>query len=472
MSHLIAQLVQIFNSPLFTIEGKNFSLATICTIIVLIMGVIAGAIALSELSRRTILSRLNRGVQEVIAVSIQYISIILGVIIVLQGAGINLSSLTVVAGVLGIGIGLGLQNLASNFFSGLILLFEQTIKVGDYIELGTLKGTIEKITIRSTIVRTEDDVFVIVPNQKFMDNDTINWSYGGTTCRIHIPVTVAYNSDLQRVGEALVMAARAVPKVLHDPPPEVWFVSFGENGLQFEVLVWIDDPDDNEVIRSAINFRIAYEFKLRGITVPYPQRDLWIRNWQDFPTNTPQPTSTASPAPCDTPLYYNYSLTELLRRTDYFENCSESELLAVIASGDRNEYSADEIIVREGEPSECFYLILEGSVEIFSERTGKRLAVLNSGDFFGEIAVLMGVPRTATVRTLTNSILFEINRRQLQKLLAEHKNLGEQIALKLAERKKMLISMGLLSESEADKSELAVLNWVKDRLNFLFSVQL
>jgi CRP-like cAMP-binding protein len=168
----------------------------------------------------------------------------------------------------------------------------------------------------------------------------------------------------------------------------------------------------------------------------------------------------------------HYSLSELLRRTDYFENCTEGELIAVIASGDRNEYGMDEIIVREGEPSECFYLILEGSVEIFSERSGKQLAVLNGGDFFGEIAVLMGVPRTATVRTLTNAILFEIDRQQLQKLLNENKSLGERIALKLAERKKILISMGLLSQSEADKSELAALNWVKSRLNSLFGVQL
>jgi len=482
-------LVQIFTSPLFDVGGTQFSLASITSIIALIIAVIFASIIISEVTRRTILARLNRGLQEVIAVSLQYISMILGIIIVLQGAGINLSSLTVVAGVLGIGIGLGLQNLASNFFSGLILLFEQTVKVGDYIELGQLKGTIEKITIRSTIVRTEDNVFVIVPNQKFMDNDTINWSYGGKTCRIHVPITVDYSTDLLELTEALFAAARLEPRVLSEPAADVWFDSFGENGLNFQLLIWIDEPDDNEVIRSSLNFRIAHELKLRNIKVPFAQRDIWIRNLQDLPkfstselarsqnngTNSDHdPSQNAEnliPVSNGFSLT-NYSLRDLLRRTPYFENCSDAELIAIIASGYRNEYSADEIIVREGEPSESFYMILSGAVEIYSEKTGQQIAILQEGDFFGEISLLMGTPRTASVRTTTASILFVVDRKQLQKLLTEYKQLGEQIAQKLSERQKMLVAMGLLSQSEADKSESAALNWVKSRLNLLFGIQL
>jgi len=479
-------LVQIFTSPLFDVGGTQFSLASITSIIALIIAVIFASILFSELARRTLLARLNRGLQEVIAVSLQYMSIILGVIIVLQGAGINLSSLTVIAGVLGIGIGLGLQNLASNFFSGLILLFEQTVKVGDYIELGQLKGTIEKITIRSTIVRTEDNVFVIVPNQKFMDNDTINWSYGGKTCRIHVPITVDYSTDLLELTEALFAAARLEPRVLSEPAPDVWFDSFGENGLNFQLLIWIDEPDDNEVIRSSLNFRIAHELKQRNIKVPFPQRDIWIKNLQDLPKfNTSESKNngaiaTQEPSPNGENLIpvsnsftlTNYSLRDLLRRTSYFENCSDAELIAIISSGYRNEYSADEIIVREGDPSDSFYMILSGSVEIYSEKTGQQIAVLQEGDFFGEISLLMGTPRTASVRTITDCILFVVDRKQLQKLLREYKRLGEQIAQKLSERQKILIAMGLLPESELDKSEFAALNWVKSRLNLLFGIQL
>ncbi len=480
MENFWAYLAQIFTSPLFEIGGTRFSLASITYIIFLIVTVIFASIIISKVARRTLLARLNRGLQEVIAVSLQYICIILGIIIVLQGAGINLSSLTVIAGVLGIGIGLGLQNLASNFFSGLILLFEQTIKVGDYIELGQLKGTIEKITIRSTIVRTEDNVFVIVPNQKFMDNDTINWSYGGKTCRIHVPITVDYNTDLLDLTEALFAAARSEPRVLNEPAPDVWFDSFGESGLNFQLLIWIDEPDDNEVIRSSLNFRIAHELKRRNIKVPFAQRDIWIRNLQDLPkfavsdtaSNHTNPPQDNLPSVSNSFTLTNYSLRELLQRTPYFENCSDAELVAIISSGYRNEYSADEIIVREGDPSESFYMILSGEVAVYSEKTGQQIAVLKEGDFFGEISLLLGTPRTASVRTMTDCILFVVDRKQLQRLLAEYKGLGEQIAQKLSERKKMLISMGLLSQAEADKSESAALNWIKSRLNLLFGIQL
>lgn len=488
MGDIIRHSIQIFTAPLFDIGGSQFSLASIGEIIFLIIGVIASSIVLSEVSRRTLLSRVNRGLQEVIAVSIQYIAIILGVILVLQSNGINLSSLTVFAGVLGIGIGFGLQNLASNFFSGLILLFEQTVKVGDYIELGELKGTIEKITIRSTIVRTEDDVFVIVPNQKFMDNDTINWSYGGRNCRIHVPLTVAHETDLLELTEALFASARNEPRVLSDPAPDVWFDGFGENGLNFQLLIWIDDPDNNEVIRSSLNFRIAHELKTRNIKIPLPQRDLWIRNWPDFGQSIPSalaiqtvppalaldpvPLAGVNGSPVPPYAFSTYSLRDLLRRISFFENCSDAELIAIIASGYRNEYSADEIIFQENDPSESFYLILSGSVEIYSEKSGQQIAILKEGDFFGEIAVLVGTPRTATVRTLSNCILFVIDRKQLQKLLTEYRTLGEQIAYKLSERQKVLISMGLLSQLEVDRSEGAALNWVKERLNALFGIHL
>jgi small-conductance mechanosensitive channel/CRP-like cAMP-binding protein len=485
MGDLLKSSIQIFTTPLFDIGGSQFSLASIGEIIFLIITVIASSMVLSELARKTVLSQLNRGLQEVIAVSIQYISIVLGVIFVLQSNGINLSSLTVFAGVLGIGIGFGLQNLASNFFSGLILLFEQTVKVGDYIELGQLKGTIEKITIRSTIVRTEDDVFVIVPNQKFMENDTINWSYGSKNCRIHVPITVAHDTDVLELTEALFASARNEPRVLTDPPPDVWFDSFGENGLNFQLLIWIDDPDENEVIRSSLNFRIAHELKTRNIKIPVPQRDLWVRNWPDAlktPAPPASPPTGSNPLPTPLPSGNNntvpsyalshYSLRDLLRRISFFENCSDAELIAIIASGYRNEYSADEIIFQENDPSESFYLILSGSVEVYSEKSGQQIAVLKEGDFFGEIAVLVGTPRTATVRTLTNSILFVIDRKQLQKLLREYRSLGEQIAYKLSERQKMLVSMGLLSQLEVDRSEGAALHWVKERLNALFGIHL
>ena len=497
MDVLIAKLYEIFTTQILDVGGTKFSIATITSSLGLIVLAFFISKVISELIRRSLLTRLriNRGLQEAITVFIKYLLITLSSVIVLQTAGINLSSLAVIAGVVGIGIGFGLQNLASNFISGLVLLFEQTLKVGDYIEIGTLKGTIEKISIRSTIVRTDDDLFVIVPNQRFIENNTVNWSYEGYTCRIHIPLNVAPDTDLLILTEALLTAARHEPRVLSNPPPEVRFKAFGSDSLEFELLVWIDEPDANEPIRSSLNFRIAYEIKEKGIKIPLPTRELMFGNPEvikqifypsnlelnresSLEENEKLPQTQISSQPIDSILTASndigtVNLRDLLRQTSYFERCTEVELFALIAKGYRKHFDISEVVCRENEPSEEFYIILSGAVEVFSEKNNQSIATLREGEFFGEISLLTGTPRTATVRALgVDTILFVVERQQLQKLLSEHKELGEQIALKLSERQQVLISLGLLNEEELQRSPYVALSWVRDRLNNLFGINL
>ncbi len=487
MDVLLTKLYEIFTAQILDIGGTKFSIATIASLLGLIILAFFVSKLISEIIRRSLLNRLriNRGLQEAITVFIKYVLITLSSVIILQTAGINLSSLAVIAGVVGIGLGFGLQNIASNFISGLVLLFEQTIKVGDYIEIGELKGTIEKISIRSTIIRTEDDLFVIVPNQRFIENNTVNWSYEGHTCRIHIPVNVAYDTDLLVLTETLLTAARHEPHVLSNPPPEVWLKSFGKESLEFELLVWIDDPDANEPIRSSINFRIAYEFRAKGIRIPFPTRELILHNpkvlSQIVTATAPEDDEyiqqntkqTSYKTPSTSSEIDTSSLRDLLRRISYFERSTEVELFALIARGYRKYIDVGEVICREGEPSEEFYIILSGAVEIFSEKNNQTIATLREGEFFGEISLLTGTPRTATVRALVvNTVLFVVERQQLQRLLNEHKELGEQIAVKLSERQQVLISLGLLNEEELQRSQYAALTWVRDRLNNLFGINL
>ncbi len=489
MDGLPTKLYEIFTAHILDIGGTKFSIATISTLIGLIILSFFLSRIISELIRRSLLTRLriNRGLQEAITVSIKYLLITLSSVIVLQTAGINLSSLAVIAGVVGIGIGFGLQNLSSNFISGLVLLFEQTLKVGDYIEIGELKGTIEKISIRSTILRTDDDVFVIVPNQRFIEHNTVNWSYEGHTCRIHIPISVAQDTDLLVLTEALLTAARHEPRVLSNPPPEVRFNQFGRDSLDFELLVWIKEPDANEPIRSSLNFRVAYEMRERGIKVPLPTRELVFRNpesispvfYQSSPEEndkflskqiTSKNISSISPSSNE---LSTRNLRDLLRQISYFERCTEVELFALIARGYRKHFDVDQVICQENEPSDEFYIILSGTVEVFSEKNNQPIATLGEGEFFGEISLLTGTPRTATVRTLTaDTVLFVVERQQLRKLLSEHKELGEQIALKLSERQQVLISLGLLNEEELQKAQYAALSWVRDRLNAIFGISL
>lgn len=404
-------------------------------------------------------------------------------IIVLQSSGINLSSLAVVAGVLGLGIGFGLQNLASNFISGLTILFEQPIKVGDYVELNNLLGTVEKISIRSTVIRTNDDVFVIVPNSKLIDSNIVNWSYQRPRCRLHLPVSVAYGTDPVIVTELLVACARTEPMVLSFPPPKVWLKRFGDNGIDFEVLVWIDQPQESEQIKSSLNFLIEGEMRHHGVEIPFPHREIRIRNWDNQilspPISQPKPddpeiqvkveeSTNSEPKKVITKLPSKRALRDLLRRITYFEGCSDLELRSLIEQGYRKFVTASEIICREGDEGKSLYIVLAGSLEAVSLRTGQHIYSFKEGEFFGEIAVLTGTLRTATVRALQDATLFVVDHDHLQKLLKNHPNLAEQIAQKLSERQQILIDMGLINPDALKQSGETPFIWIKKHLQTLF----
>ena len=459
---------QLFTAQLFEIGNISFSLSLIFKLLVLSLMVLILSRTISELIKRQLLMKigLDRGTQESVSAVIGYFVAGLGFVIVLETAGINLSSLTVLAGVVGIGLGFGLQSLANNFIAGITLLFEQPIKVGDFVQVDDLLGNIEKISIRSTIVRTLDGVFVIVPNLKFFDNNIINWSYKDPRCRIHIPIGVAYGTEPVLVTEALLVAARMEPGVLSHPSPKVWFKEFGESSLNFELLVWIDKPQANEPIKSALNFRIEHELRQRGIEVPFPQRDLHIRNPEAlsvlFSNNSSgektnnnaelQPTVLSEPRKAAPESPSNWTLRDLLRRVSYFDSCTDLELRELIEYGYRQLFPEGQIICQENDPGDSFYIILSGSVEVFSQRLKKYIATLHEGEFFGEMSLLLGTPRTATVRTLEDSVLFVVNRTDLQKLLEGHQQLADQLANKLAERQQVLRNFKLLPEETSDET--------------------
>ncbi len=483
--HLLTVFSDIFTKDLFRVGGNEFSLNRLAQL--LLLSAIAYFISrsLNEWIKRRLLGRLkfHIGTREAIASVMGYLLSALSFLIVLESIGIDLSSLTVVAGVLGIGIGFGLQNLASNFISGITLLFEQPIKVGDYIQVDDLYGTVEKISIRSTIVRSRDGVFVIIPNIRFVENNIINWSYENPQCRLHIPVGIAYGTDPALVTEALLTSARKEPQVLFDPPPKVWFQGFGESALDFELLVWIDEPQNSEPIKSALNFRIECELRQRGIEIPFPQRDLHIRNLDSFntllknhiptvPSPGTLPESEQPPSKLEKVIPKspnNWTLRDLLRRMPYFEDCSDMELLHLIEYGYRQLFPSDRLICAENDPGDSFYIILSGSVEVFSQRLQKYIASLHAGEFFGEISLLMGIPRSASVRTLEDTILFVIDRNDLQRLLVTHVNLADSIAEKLSERQQSLKSLGLLVDEEIAGEEKPLI-WIRKRLNTLFGI--
>lgn len=219
------------------------------------------------------------GVRAAIASIVRYVIVVLGSFVILQTAGIDLSALLVVAGGLGIGLGFGLQNVISNFTSGLIILFERPIKVGDRIDVGGITGDVTNISLRATTVRTNENIQILVPNSAFTDSKVTNWTYSDRNIRIDVPVGVAYASDAEKVREVLLGVAAENPGVLRDPGPDVIFGEYGESSLNFILRVWTSEYITRPIVlRSELNFAIQKQFRKNSIEIPFPQRDIHIRS--------------------------------------------------------------------------------------------------------------------------------------------------------------------------------------------------
>ncbi|MFZ5718420.1 MAG: mechanosensitive ion channel family protein [Pseudomonadota bacterium] len=210
---------------------------------------------------------------------------IFAVIAGLSTVGLNLSSLAVFAGALGVGVGLGLQGIVKEFVSGLVLIFDRVLNVGDYVELEDGKrGIVQEIGPRAVRIRTNDNIDVVVPNSKFIEGPVVNWTLQNRTRRIHIPFGVAYGSDRQKVRDVVLEAAKTVPFTLPETDEhktQVWMVGFGDSSLDFELLVWptLEACKRPAAMHAAYTWAIADALERAGIEVPFPQRDLHVRSF-------------------------------------------------------------------------------------------------------------------------------------------------------------------------------------------------
>lgn len=280
-SDVLRQLQEALRYPIVSLGGMSFTLWTLVYLIVL-LGLL---LAVSNQVKRWLVERLlasrgmDLGVRLAIGSLARYALLTVGFIAVLQSAGIDLSTLTVFAGAVGIGIGFGLQNVAGNFISGLIILLERPIKVGDRIEVGGVMGDVVNISARATTVITNDNIAIIMPNSAFVSEPVTNWSYTDRHVRISIPVGVAYSSNPEAVRDVLLEAARSHPGVLDTPPPEALLAEFGDSSLNFELRVWTREYATRPpVLRSEVNYVISSLFRQHGVEIPFPQRDIHIRS--------------------------------------------------------------------------------------------------------------------------------------------------------------------------------------------------
>lgn len=293
---VISQLTETFTSDTIPLGSAPVSILDIFRVLTLILLVTLAARITSNLIKRKVLHEtgINRGVQEAIAIMLRYSLIFIGCIVVLQASGINLSSLAILASALGVGAGLGLQNIVKDIGSGLVLVFERPIQVGEFVQIGEQMGTVERIGARSAEIRTLDQVSIIVPNSQFLENNVINWSHRNPISRIRIPVGVTYKADPEKVRELLLRVGREHPDVLAAPPANVLFRNFGDSALHFDLLVWVAQPSRQFIITSDLLFMLSKALREAGIQIPYPQRDVHVV-WDNAPAQLkPQPQNEPS----------------------------------------------------------------------------------------------------------------------------------------------------------------------------------
>jgi len=230
-------------------------------------------------------SKIDLGVRVAVGTIFKYVILAIGLIVVLQTVGIDLSTLTILAGALGIGIGFGLQNVTNNLVSGIIILFERPIKVGDRIEVGNISGDVIKISMRATTIITNDNISIIVPNSEFISSRVINWSHVDRNVRLNFSVGVSYREDPEVIKKVLLEVANENEGVLKNPKPDVLFSDFGDSYIEFNLRIWTREYINRPgVIKSQLYYAIFKKFKEYNIEIPYPHRDIVIRNLDEIKT--------------------------------------------------------------------------------------------------------------------------------------------------------------------------------------------
>ena len=281
-----------------TFGGIHFDLGSILGAILLFIGFLVFSAIVKRALRRY--AKRNDAVNQSTLYTVErllhYVLLVIGLLWALQLAGIPMAKLTVFAGALGVGLGFGLQAIFNNFISGLILLFDRSLKVGDFVELTHgAHGHVREIRIRATLISTNDNIDILVPNAEFVTGRVVNWTLREAARRQRIPFHVAYGTDKELVKKAALEAAAAVPFTLTmegDRSPQAWLTSFGDSHLNFELVVWLNAEATRRVgaVVAAYNWALHSALETHGIEIPLPQRDLHVRTW-----SAPEATAGETP---------------------------------------------------------------------------------------------------------------------------------------------------------------------------------
>jgi small-conductance mechanosensitive channel len=290
----ILSIREVLDYPLFQLGKSPFTMSLLLYLVISVFMLVYLSGRLKHLLQNKILTRYNVeiGIRQAISTILRYVIVTIGLVIIIQTTGLDLSFITILAGALGVGIGFGLQNITNNFVSGIVILFERPIKVGDRIELTTdggkiINGDVTDISARASTILTNDNIAIIVPNSNLISSTVINWSYNDRRIRFRILVPVHYKEDPAVVRKLLIEVAKENEGVLKEPAPDVLFDSYDDSSMNFMLRVWttryVHRPG---YLRSQLYYAIHKKFKEYDITIPFPQLDLHI----DTPVADKQPS--------------------------------------------------------------------------------------------------------------------------------------------------------------------------------------
>ncbi len=470
----------VVDTPLLRIGDSLVTLSSILPLVASLAIAILIAIVCRQILVRFLLERLGlrQGNRESIAIITGYAIGAFSFILMLQVVGVNLSSLAVVAGSLGIGIGFGLQDMTRNFISGLMLLIERKIKVGDFVEWQGLTGYVTEVSLRATVLRTFTHRHIVIPNSSLISDQVINWTYHNTKGWVTIPVNVTHESDPVLVIEALLDSAYTEETVSFEKPAEAYFMNFSDHALEFVLWVWVTRIDIKYKTESSLHFIIEQNLRQRGIQLASPRLNVWQRNPNVLISSSPEhyPHHAELQQPHHhfiDPLTKPIPVRDLLRQGSYFENCTELELRKLVEVGYRRRLETEEILYREGDSGDAFYIILSGSVGYAITGLEQPPTVLEAGQFIGEFSLMLGIARTVTVRAMEDTTLFAINPQGFNQLLQSQPRLYEVIVQQMGRheeelslQKRRLRELGLLNSSEYNQNPV---QWVKRQLDKLFT---
>ncbi len=283
-----------FNAPMFSLGEEPITPLSIVVLLVIlaVTWIVAGRVRWLLERRIGQVAGMQEGTLHVIGALGRYLIIFVGFFVGLQSVGLQLDSVLILFGALGVGIGFGLQNIANNFVSGVILLFERPVEVGDVIEVGGELGTVERISIRATTLRKFDQTQAIVPNGDLISGVVTNWTHDDRRVRVDFMVGVAYGSDTALVERILKELVDGHEKVLDDPAPRVLFMEFGDSSLNFRILAYVPDLMDRLTTQSDLHYAIDEAFRTHDVEIPFPQRDLHVRSIDSDAVLQHAPTAT------------------------------------------------------------------------------------------------------------------------------------------------------------------------------------